>query len=304
MLGVLIGGYVILVFNLLYLGRLPLLDQIRFRQYSLLDPAANFIDQQNYLINLTSLKDYLNKINEKVGTSKMSVYIEFLNSGANISINKDLRIFPASLAKLPLAIAVMKKIESGEINKKTMLEVQVDDLDSRSGNLYKTIPGTAYSVSDIVKALLVDSDNTAQRMLLKVVSPNDMQNLIDETGLEALSDPQGKISAKEYTKFLRVLYTSSYLEREDSQTILKFLSESTFKDFLSSGLPDKVYFSHKYGEDKGQKIYSDSGIVYLEDRPYMVTVMLQGMEEEEAKTIMKGISDVSYNYFSGFSKAR
>ncbi len=300
MLGVFVGGYAILAFNLLFLGHLPLLDRIRFRQYSLLDPAANFIDQQNYLINLTPLKNYLNKANEKIGPNKMSVYIEFLNSGANISVNKDLRIFPASLAKLPLAIAVMRKMESGVLDNHTMIEVRPEDLDPRSGNLYSTIPGTAYSVQDLVKALLVDSDNTAQHMLLKLISPNDMQNLIDETGLESLSDPQGKISAKEYTKFLRVLYTSSYLEREHSQTILKLLSESTFKDFLSSGLPNEVYFSNKYGEDKGQKIYSDSGIVYLQDRPYMITVMLQGIEEEEARTIMKDISSVTYAYFSSF----
>jgi D-alanyl-D-alanine carboxypeptidase len=43
----------------------------------------------------------------------ISIYYEQLNSGANISVNKDLRLWPASLTKLPVALVVMKKIESG-----------------------------------------------------------------------------------------------------------------------------------------------------------------------------------------------
>lgn len=151
---------------------------------------------------------------------------------------------------------------------------------------------------------MVDSDNTVQHILLRLLGQDDMQRLVDETGLESLTDPEGKISAKEYTKFLRVLYTSSYLERKDSQAILKMLSEATFKDFLSTGIPKDVFFAHKYGEDKGAKIYSDSGIVYLPDRPYMITVMLQGVTEDQAQGIMKDISAVTYNYFSSFSKTR
>lgn len=69
-LGMLIGGYLIFFFNLFYLGRLPLIDNIRFRQYPFLDPAANFIDQDNYIINLSPLKDYINKIDHRLGRIK------------------------------------------------------------------------------------------------------------------------------------------------------------------------------------------------------------------------------------------
>jgi len=43
-----------------------------------------------------------------------SVYFEYLPTGANISINKDAEFFPASLLKVPVAMAIAKKIDKRE----------------------------------------------------------------------------------------------------------------------------------------------------------------------------------------------
>ncbi len=290
-------GYVVFFFNLFYLGRLPLFDLVQVSRYPMLDRETSFIDQADYVINLDPLKSDLEEINKELGSNKMSLYLESLNSGANISINKDLRIFPASLAKLPLAIVIMRKAEKGEIDLDEVAAIKNDDLDSRSGGLYQKGAGTQIKIKDLVSTLLIDSDDTAQHMLLRYVSVNDMQDLITKTGLEALADPQGQISAKEYTRFFRVLYTSSYIQRQNSEYLLKLLSQASFKDFLSQGLPDGSIFAHKYGEDVSNNIYSDSGIVYLRSRPYMLTVMLQGISRDQAVGIMKQVSQKAYDYF-------
>ncbi len=99
-----------------------------------------------------------------------------------------------------------------------------------------------------------------------------------------------------------MLFTSSYLQRQDSQILLKLLSQTSFKEFLSSGLPDSVLFSHKYGEDAGDNIYSDSGIVYLQNRPYMLTVMFHGINRDSAKVLMKQVSGDVYGYMSSYGE--
>lgn len=301
LLGVLVGGYAVGIINMLMVGHLPIIDQIEHNRYPLLDPASNLIDQSDYIVNLTPLKNYLDSVDAKLGPNKLSVYIETLNSGSNLSVNKDLRVWPASLAKLPLAMAIMNKVEDGNMRLAEMITITPDDIDGRSGTLYQTLPGTAYSVDQLLTALLEESDNTAQHALLRQITPADMQDLIDHTGLDQLADPSGKISSKEYTKFLRALYTSSYLSHDDSEKLLSLLAKATFRDFLSQGVPDSITFCHKYGEDLDNKIFIDSGIVYLPNRPYMITVMVQGTDRDTAKSVMNSISAVTYQYFDKFT---
>jgi beta-lactamase class A len=298
---VLVGGYIVGFFNLLFLGYLPVLSRLQYIKYPLLDPAENFIEQSNYIVNIEPLRKFLISEQGKIGENKISIYLESLNSGANIAVNRDLRMFPASLAKLPLALVVMNKVENKELQLTDMETVAPEDIDGRSGSLQNSVPGTSYSINALLSALLINSDNTAQHMLLKLITPEDMQDLINNTGLEALADSNGKISAKEFSRFFRALYTSSYLSRDDSQKLLKMLSASTFKDFLSQGLPSQVPFAHKYGEDINAHIYIDSGIVYLPQRPYMMTVMIQNVDRATAQEIMKTISSRAYQYFSTFT---
>jgi pimeloyl-ACP methyl ester carboxylesterase len=56
--------------------------------------------------------------------------------------------------------------------------------------------------------------------------------------------------------------------------------------------------------DLAFQVYSDSGIVYVENRPYMISVMIQGksedQEENELKSnaLMKEIGEKTYEYIS------
>lgn len=79
------------------------------------------------------------------------------------------------------------------------------------------------------------------------------------------------------------------------------MSEEKFKDYLGSGIPENVTFAHKIGVDTDKKIYLDSGIIYLENRPYILTVMTKSKTEQQAKDIMKDISSKVFNYVKDFN---
>ncbi len=275
---------------------------VEFTNYlPLLDYSVSFVNPNDIIVNLVPLRKKLDSIVQDIGSDHISLYLESLNSGANITINKDLRVFPFSLAKLPLAIVVMKKIENRELKLNQGIELKEEDLDSLSGELYKSKAGTVISIGDLLKTLLVDSDNTAQHALLRNISLDNMQVLISGVGLEGLSNSDSKISAKEYTRFFRILFFSSYLLPKNSQRIIELLSEATFHDFISSGMPPNVTFAHKYGEDINNQIYLDSGIIYIKNRPTMITVMLQGLKEVKAKEVMSDIGYEAYRYVSNYN---
>lgn len=266
--------------------------------YSLLNPARKFFHQKDAIVDIQPLRDELNKI----GTDQnVSIYFEYLNTGANISVNKDAEFFPASLLKLPVALAAFKKIQNGEWRPENELVLMRSDKDEGFGDLYKQEIGSRYTIEELINLTLVKSDNTAYRILLRNIDPAEVERVQKGLGIEKLFFDNGDISAKRYSVIFRSLYNSSFLSEEYSQKILAIMAKSEFNDYLSSGLPANTIFSHKIGISTDKGVFLDSGIVYLENRPYLLTVMIRTVNESEAKKQMKLISSLIYNYISNYS---
>lgn len=270
--------------------------------YPFIDFSRNFIPQEHFIVNIQPLREKLFKISNAEEDGTVSVYFEFLNTGSNIQINNDSRFYPASLVKLPTAMAVMKKVESGKWKLNNRLVLMEQDKDSRYGKLYQQPTGTSLTIDQLLEALLVESDNTAHHILMRNMSDAELDNLKDAIGLEDLFDDNKDVSSKEYSRIFRALYNSSYLTRDGSQKILQLLARTPFNHTLPSGMPKDTTFSHKIGEDRVENNYLDSGIVYLPNRPYLVTVMIKKHSQEDANKIMKQISKAAYEYVNGYSK--
>ncbi len=276
--------------------------------YPLIDFARSFIGQEHYLTTIQPLRARIKEMADEFESGSVSVYIEYLNTGANISINPELYIWPASLTKVPLAMAVMKKIERGEWKLSNELVLMRGDGDDKSGDSENPLSeypiGTRFTIEKLLEELLINSDNTAYFIFLRNLHQDDLKNVIQSLGMEALFTEEGKISAKEYSRVLRALYTASFLSREHSQYMLELLDRATFDKFISGAVPAEVPFPHKYGENKPLAAYSDSGIAYVPDRPYIISVMVQGdpqaphdVEAERVAAFMKMLSKEAYDYF-------
>ena len=269
--------------------------------YPFIDISRSFIDQKHFLSSIepvrVQMKDLVQKY-QKEG-HRVGVYFEFLNTGANVSINQDERFWPASLSKMPTVLAVMKKIEDGEWKLSNELVIFSEDQDERFGEVYKNKPGTRLTIEELLKQTLINSDNTSHRMLVRNLSSEDYTDIFEALGMEQLFNENYDITAKEYSRIFRSLYTASYLNRENSQTILSWLAQTPFNEFLQAGTPSDVLFSHKIGEEFEQVIFLDSGIVYVPNRPYLITVMVEvadGYGVEKAQEIMKELSESAYTY--------
>lgn len=194
---------------------------------------------------------------------------------------------------------ITKKVEKGEWTWDKELKALPEDLSSDSGTLYQTINDKPVTVEKLLEELLVNSDNTAQNIFKHYLTVDDYIKFQYATGLQDLYNEKGLISAKEYTRILRVLYTSNFLDLENSEKILEYMSGASFKEYLSQGIPSDVKFAHKYGENMEYSIFSDSGIVYVPGKPYMITVLIEG-KDSTAETrmwvvgLMKEISERAY----------
>lgn len=269
-------------------------------KYNLLNPVRKFFKQEDLIINFQPLRDYFNDKYE--ADPNISVYFEYLPTGANIAISKDAEFYPASLLKVPVAMAAAKKIERGEWKWTNELVLMTADKDSRFGTLYKEPLNSTHTIEDLVRRSLSESDNTAHFILTRNLEISEIDDVYSHIGLQEFMETDGSLSAKRYSVIFRTLYSSSFLTEQNSQKLLSYLSQSTFDDYVQTGLPQDVIFAHKIGTDTERKVFLDSGIIYLGGRPYILTVMTKNETEEEAKDIMKDVSWKIFDYVKNYKE--
>lgn len=268
--------------------------------FSLLNPARSFIYQKDLIINFQPLRDYLNEKYEK--DPNVSIYFEYLPTGANIALQKDAEFYPASLLKVPVAMAVAKKIEMGDWEWTNELVLMTADKDNRFGTLYNEPINSTHTIEDLVRRSLTESDNTAHFMLVRNLEVSEIDDVYRHIGLQEFMETDGSLSAKRYSVIFRTLYSSSFLTEQNSQKLLSYLSQSPFDNYIRAGLPQDVVFAHKIGVDTERKVFLDSGIIYPSRRPYILTVMTKSETEEKARKIMNDISASVFKYVKNYKE--
>jgi beta-lactamase class A len=106
------------------------------------------------------------------------------------------------------------------------------------------------------------------------------------------------ISVKMYSSFFRLLYNSTYLNREMSEKGLEILSTTHFASGIPAGLPKGMMVAHKFGErglaNSQLKQLHDCGIVYFSKSPYLLCVMTRGDDFKKLSDIIKDVSSIVY----------
>lgn len=275
-------------------------EQVNQKLYPFLSKRIFTSNNNDILINFIPLREALKEYVGKQG-GRVGVYFEYLPSGTSIGVNDQLEIKFVSLIKIPVVMAVYKRIESGEIRKDEILTLRQEDIDSKYGELWKKGAGAKLPIMEAVNLSLVQSDNTATNALIHRVGLRAIQDVFDGLDVPRDTDTENVlvISPKNYSSILRSLYLSSYLHEENSNEIISILTKTAFKDKLPAGVPANILVAHKIGvfdqRDKQDKVYSDCGIIYVPDRPYSLCAFVLDTDEK-AKEHITYISKMVYGY--------
>lgn len=259
-----------------------------------------FVDNPNdTIINFAPLRQDLREYFSKLDIN-YSFYAEYLPTGTSIKINQDNPMVGASLLKLPLVMNLFYGAEHGQIALSTKVTMQEGDVDKRSGTLWQKGVGSQFTVEELARQAIVQSDNTAVNMLIGATSGKfDLfQKTINELDVDLIAEnsTQTVLGAGGYSSMLKCLYLSCVNTYADSQQILTWMTESNSPPRLRAGVPSNVRVAHKYGTSGGTS-ESDCGIVYAPKRPYIICVML-GTPDDNANKIIQDISKKVYDYIS------
>lgn len=270
------------------------------KKYSFLSKRVLREVPTDILINFLELRNNVRLITDPYKDS-FALYFEYLPTGTSIGINATNEYYVASLFKLPVVMAYFKHKENNNITIDNKVKIRPDEIDSRFGDLWKKGVGYEISLEEAARTAIVDSDNTAAQVLGPYIDDRDFKNVYDGIDIDLKISSQGALlSPKNYSSILKSLYFTAVLNKDNSEKILEYMTQTKFDDKLVAGVPDGVPIAHKIGVIDGQA-YLDCGIVYVPRRPYILC-MVSKSNEEIARDRMKTISKTIYDFVSKVGK--
>ncbi len=276
--------------------------------FKLISPSISWMQTEDFLVqqqlnnrNYGELKDLISKQINNYSNGFYGFYFEDLNTGASIGINEKSKFMPMSLFKIPVMMIVLKKVQEGEISFDKKIILNYNDIDNKFGDLASKGVGYKISVKDLIEIMIKESDNTASMALMNnFIEESDYIDLIGLVGVSPSSE-NIEISPKQYSNLFRSLYYSTYLRRSFSELALTLLSDTKYNSQLPAGIPDNIEISHKIGISIEAGYYHDCGIVYKPGNPYLICVMSEGVNQDEADVMISEISKIVYNFIKNVS---
>jgi beta-lactamase class A len=295
-------------------------------QYPLLNPRLKSITltkntpEERSVKLFTSLMPLKNKVLELLGDDRDNVafYVEDLNSGSWIGWKERDPFIPASLLKVPTAMAVMKKVDNGEWTLTQTFKVEEKYKDKYFGRLWEAQDGTDLTIDYLLQEMLQNSDNTAARIFLDKLTSAEKDDIYYHIGMlnpEAVSTAKPdellnlEYSPKDLATVFRALYNATFITRKSSNYILNILTDTKFDETIPTEVPEDILVAHKIGtyynvDPARPKEYHDCGIVYVPNHPYLYCIMTRRFEAKEAEQAISGFSDKAFLFFDENGKIK
>lgn len=279
--------------------------QVRQGGFSFINPLLECeIGERTLSSQINSFKYNIEQAVSELKASQsiedMAIYFRDLNNGIGFGINDREGFSPASLLKLPILIAYYKEAEDDPTILKKKLAYDDEDR-----NLAETVKpkspmklGEEYEVEDLLKRMVVGSDNNAMALLVKNMPLDTQDKVYRDLGITipGVRGIEDYMSVTENAAFFRILYNASYLSKDSSEKALRLLSEVDFDQGIRAGVPSNVPVANKFGERnfEGKQQLHDCGIVYYNDHPYLLCIMTRGSDFDSLTASLRKISGLVY----------
>jgi beta-lactamase class A len=251
----------------------------------------------------------------------LGVAIEDLNTGQKFLLRAD-SVFPqASSIKIAVLAELYHQAQQsahgtpGKAKLTDLYTMRTADLVPDSDIMGGLTPGvTQITNRDLATMMVAVSDNSAANVLIDRVGMENVNALLDSLGLhstrlrrkmmdvKAAGEGRENISTpQEMLTLLEKIYQGKVLDKEMTAGFFKMLS--THKDStIPRDLPGDLQIANKPGELEA--VRNDSGIVFLQNRPYIICVMTTYLvRERDGEEAIAKISAAAYHLFDRLARS-
>src|SRR5919112_801801 len=106
------------------------------------------------------------------------LYVWDLDGDYGYGIRPDEEFFTASIIKVPIMVAVYRKVDEGELDFSQEIEIREEDWAAGAGWLQWEKPGTKQTVGDLLLLMMTQSDNVAANALVRTVGGAEHVNKV------------------------------------------------------------------------------------------------------------------------------
>lgn len=283
-----------------------------FLNTHLLTPAKHKKPEMTTLYTtdkMAVLEAKLQKLMMQYKTIDPSIFVWDYDTGKFVDIKASQPYSAASIIKIPVLIQLFKSIEANQLTIYDEMDMTNYFKSEGSGDLQFKGVDAKYTIDELARAMITQSDNSATNMLMTAVgSMTDVNAGIRGWGLKNthinnwLPDIAGTnyTTAKDLATMLYNLDNPGFLNINSREYMIDYMSHVENNRLIQAGLDPKALFVHKTG-DIG-KMLGDAGIVYAPNgKKYIVAILAnRPYNAPQGKDFIQQASKIIYsNMLSG-----
>ena len=250
------------------------------------------------------LQQFLAPYGDKVG-----VYFIDTKSSFEVGVNAEKQFPTASVGKVPVMVTAFHLAETGKLMLEARLPLKESDKLPGSGVLQWMRPGrTSYSIRNLIRMMIVLSDNTATKMVIGQVGLEEINHYMQSLGLNGISivdttmlnEPPAEAinlsTPQDMARLLLRIKNDPMLSPAFKAEMLSYMRNQRYRWGIWKGVPPGVIVADKTGNV--DKVLNDVGLVYSPAGNYVLSVFTCGFEKQrDAKKIINKISEIVYNAY-------
>lgn len=245
----------------------------------------------------------------------MGLAIEDLTTGDHFFLHEDEVFAQASSIKITVLANLYLQAQQGKLKLTDLYTVQASDLVPDSDIMNGLTPGvTRVTLRDLATMMVAVSDNAATNVLIDRVGMANVNAMLDSLGLthtrlrrkmmdlEAAKQGRENTSTPcEMTVLLDAIYHGKLLNKESTEDFFKVLSTNK-NSWIPRDLPADLKIANKPGSLEA--VRNDSGVVFVEGRPYVICVMMAFLRDErDGEEAISKVSLAAWRMFDRLARA-
>ena len=213
------------------------------------------------------------------------LYVKDLEEDSGYGIRPDEQFFAASTIKIPIMVAVYRKVDEGELEFSQEVEIQEEDWAAGAGWLQWEKAGTKQTVGDLLLLMITQSDNVAANALVRTVGGADHVNEVarsmgaeDTVLYQKVSSERGAVPAldnrstpRDMATMMQQIAEGKAASEKSCGYMIDLMHENGLDWWLDEGLPPDVDAANKAGWL--YRVYDEVGIVEHDDRRYVIAIL-------------------------------
>ncbi len=245
----------------------------------------------------------------------MGVAIEDLTTGDHFFLHENEAFAQASSIKITVLAQLYLQAQQGKLKLTDPYTVQASDLVPDSDIMGGLTPGvTRITLRDLATMMVAVSDNSATNVLIDRVGMDSVNSMLDSLGLshtrlrrkmmdlKAAAEGRENVSTpREMMTLLDAIYRGKVLNKESTADFFRMLSTNK-SSWIPRDLPADLKIANKPGSLEG--VRNDSGVVFVEGRPYVICVMTAFLHDErDGEDAISKVSLAAWRMFDRLSRA-